>query len=410
MKKISKLLAITALFFIMLTGCAEDKTTHKRDIPKSEDFLIIWDGSGIEKQTAYLIESELCRQGYTANTQNAKEKPDDNHKCIISIGEKVDLSSNHGDIPVVRCIPRGGIASRDADIYPFVGTKDIVRAAVLLLPSAQEFALISELNGAADVQDACDHLDLCGINYTVEVTDGRPLGIESELCRQGYTANTQNAKEKPDDNHKCIISIGEKVDLSSNHGDIPVVRCIPRGGIASRDADIYPFVGTKDIVRAAVLLLPSAQEFALISELNGAADVQDACDHLDLCGINYTVEVTDGRPLGDTVISAKEKGCDAVILPMHALDGINIEPLSISSAIIAVGEGEAVRGALASFCIDVELLAEHTAALAVSKVKKEAWSPDAESYYVICVSEKLSKDHTVDLSALREDFKVVSVE
>lgn len=289
MKKLSNLLAALILFLIIFTGCTEDKTAYKNEShEKSKDFLILWEGNGLEKQTAYLIETELCRMGYTAVTKKAKDKAVSNPKCIITVGENA-----------------------------------------------------------------------------------------------------------------------ESLSKSSN---IPTISCIPEGGIASRKADVYPYMGTKDMARAAVLLLPSAEEFALISEENGAADVQDACDYFDMGGIDYTVEITDGRSLGDTVLSATDKGCDAVILPMHALEGLNVEPLSNSCAIIAIGEGEAVRGSLASFCIDVELLSRHTAALAVSKIENKEWIQKSESYYIVCISEKESKNHSIDPEALKENFKVVSVE
>lgn len=233
--------------------------------------------------------------------------------------------------------------------------------------------------------------------------------ISASLSRLGYSSLIKY-EEQADKMKRDILGVILVGNAEYPKKELPTVRCKTAPSNTTEKNTVSPCLSSKSLARAAVLLLPNAGHFTVISEAAGAADVQDACDLLDLCGVDYTVEALDGRAYGDAVISAAEKGCDGLILPSTVPGGLSIELSEYETAVVAVGEGEPVRGALASFCIDTEKLAEASAQLFVSLIEGKEIQPYTESYYKLCISKKLSERFCVDLTAVSEDFNAVVVE
>lgn len=232
----------------------------------------------------------------------------------------------------------------------------------------------------------------------------------AELSERGFTWKLLYEGQSFD-NISCKGIILSGCDVQTEY-DVPLV-------VMRFDADghsegnvISPAVSPDSIARAAVLLFPEAEHYALISSAEGAADVQDACDCLDMCGVNYTVEALDGRAYGDAVFSAAKKGCDVLILPSGDEGGSGIDLAQYGTAVVAVGKGEPVRGAAASFCIDTEKMAKAASELCISLSEGKDLRQKEESYYALCISESAleSLPLTADMEAVSEDFKVVLVE
>ncbi|MBQ8915025.1 MAG: hypothetical protein IJ046_02475 [Clostridia bacterium] len=234
--------------------------------------------------------------------------------------------------------------------------------------------------------------------------------IEASLRAEGYTAVLGEGAVN-DGGIVALIAVGrDAVTLARESASVPVVLCDPSGSLWGEDI-LAPGMSSGGLARAARLLLPAAESFAVITETEGGQDVQDACDHLDLCGVDYTVETLDGRTYGDAVISAAKKGCDVLLLPfgdVYAGGGIDLS--GYGTAVISVGEGEPVRGCLATFCVDTEGLARFAAARAVDIAEGRECEEHMKSFYTLCISESLSKRFFVDIEAVREDFSVVLVE
>lgn len=190
-------------------------------------------------------------------------------------------------------------------------------------------------------------------------------------------------------------------------GELPCVRCTFSPAENDGEYTVSPFLTSKSLARAAVLLLPDAKRFSVISEAERAADVQDACDFLDMSAVDYTVETLDGRPYGEAVLAAAKKGCDAVILSSKSTGGISIDLSEYETAVIAVGEGEPVRGALGTFCINTEAVSEAAADAIIAVIEGREPEESFESFYSFCISEGLSREFGADISAVCEDFSVV---
>ena len=194
--------------------------------------------------------------------------------------------------------------------------------------------------------------------------------------------------------------------VESEEAEVPWVRYSFRMNDSGENT-LAPSISSGTMARAATLLLPKAQHFTVLSREAGGADVQAACDFFDLCGVDYRARTVE---VGEVAAVLSESGSDAVLLPSTELSGRGIELFSEKSAVFAVGEGEAVRGALATFCIDTERLARDTATLAASMVEGEKSPLHTESYYIMCLNRTLCEKYNADVPAVDEDFKVVLVD
>lgn len=212
-------------------------------------------------------------------------------------------------------------------------------------------------------------------------------------------------KKMPKDLPKKVLGV-VFVGFESCEADVPYVRC-SFGMNDSGENTLSPSLSSGTMARAATLLLPSAQHFTVLSRETGGADVQDACDYLDLCGVDYRAETLGEGALAEIM---KRSASDAVLLPSAELSGRGVELFFEGCAAFAVGEGEAVRGALATFCIDTESLARDTAILAISQVTGEEIAIRTESYYILCLDRALCEKYSADVPAVSEDFKVVLVD
>ena len=234
--------------------------------------------------------------------------------------------------------------------------------------------------------------------------------IAGILAEMGYTYETVYDGERFDESLFCCAVISGEGD--GGGFSVPVVTV----GFSPAEGDdrcsVFPVITPRELARAAVLLFPEAEDYTVISSDDGARDVQDACDLLDVSGVSYTVEALEERPYGNAVLSAAEKGCDVLILPSGDNGGAGIDLSPYGTAVVTVGRGEPVRGAAASFCIDTEAMARAAAELGVSLVEGEEAEVGCESFYSLCISEgTLSElEARADIEAVSEDFKVVLVE
>ncbi len=173
---------------------------------------------------------------------------------------------------------------------------------------------------------------------------------------------------------------------------------------------LSPYLSSGSMARAATLLLPEAEHFTVFSGEQGAADVQDACDVFDLCGVDYRAETLEMGEFTRLVSVSEKWGSDALLLPSAELSGRGVELFGGDCAVFAVGEGEPVKGALASFCIDTENLARDTARLLVSRATGEEALLHRESYYILCLDRALCEKYGADITAVSEDFRVIVVD
>ncbi len=229
--------------------------------------------------------------------------------------------------------------------------------------------------------------------------------IGAFLSEMGY--GSEIASKAKDEGYTAVVCVGDDKEYK---GKLPTVRCLLSESRDTGENTVAPFLSSKSLARSAVLLLPDACKFSVISEIEGAADVQDACDFLDLSGIDYTVETLDGRAYGDAVYSAAKKGCDVLLLISGDSGGAGFDLSDYKTAVIAMGEGEPVKGALGSFCIDTEKLAAAAAEMCVSVIEGKDTVPEAKSYYSFCISGEIAERFNVDIEAVSEDFSVVLVE
>lgn len=230
------------------------------------------------------------------------------------------------------------------------------------------------------------------------------LGGMGYTCRVGEYGEIQ--KEKG--GCRPVIAVGKDSVLSVEAlSESEKICCVPDLTVA-KEGVVSPSLTSGSLVRAAVLLFSGAESFTVLSCEEGAADVQDACDYLDRSGVNYTVCSLEGSVYGDAVLSAVKKGCDVLIVPFGDITPMKNELKKYGTAVVAVGEGEPVGGAVATFCIDTERLSRYTARLAVSRLTGED-EPPLESFYKICIDTEAAKDFDVDIEALREDFFVTMV-
>lgn len=216
-----------------------------------------------------------------------------------------------------------------------------------------------------------------------------------------------------------VIAVGEDGVLKAleNEQEGAFVYCIweefEKWEALSQNIGIRASVSSKELAKASMALLPEADRFAVMSDTKGALDVQDACDEFDRCGVDYRVEALSfGQPYGDAIINAAKKGYSAVLLPYFELSagGIDIGESEVETAIIAVGEGEPVKGALATFCVDAQALAHDTAELFVKVLSGEATDGIDGGYYMLCISESVEKYFETDREGVEMLFPVTVTE
>ncbi|MBQ4066329.1 MAG: hypothetical protein IJD22_01670 [Clostridia bacterium] len=199
---------------------------------------------------------------------------------------------------------------------------------------------------------------------------------------------------------------------------VPMVYCIWEDTEKACQLDgavgVRAVLSSRDLAEASMMLLPRATRFAVMSAEEGAADVQDACDEFDRCGVDYRVEALSyGQPYGDAIISAAKKGYSAVILPYFELSagGVDMGESKGDTAIIAVGEGEPVKGALATFCVDAQALSSDTARLFERFLSGDGEARSIEGrYYRLCVSESVKECFDADVEGAGERFSVTVTE
>lgn len=242
------------------------------------------------------------------------------------------------------------------------------------------------------------------------INDGRSVTLKEEI----------SAEENEFEKFKAVITVGrsETQAFLEKSTDVQHIYCITDGGVAP-DTDkkgIAPTVESSGLADAAMILIPDAEDFSIVSGVEGASDVQDACDLLDRTGMGYTVESLEGRIYSEVLLSCLESDTDALLLPSGALGHKSSSAYTLPYIpesyvpVIAVGIGEPLRGALATFCIDSEIMSEALYSLINSEVYgNEAVYPD--NYYVLCINKERAAD--IDERAkknIAELFPVVWIE
>ena len=232
--------------------------------------------------------------------------------------------------------------------------------------------------------------------------------VAEELENMGYTSKLTTRTDKKDEKEvKCVIFVG--VDKATNT-EVPSARCSFEINGETDESTLSPCISSGTMARAATLLLPKAKHFTVFFEEEGGRDVQEACDVFDLCGVDYRAERVEMGEFSQCFSMPAKWGSDAVLLPSSRLSGEGVEIYAQDCAVFAVGEGETVRGALATFCIDTESLATDTARLAISKLTKKDPSLRSENYYILCLNRTLCERYEADVTAVSEDFSVIMVD
>ncbi len=240
----------------------------------------------------------------------------------------------------------------------------------------------------------------------IEEQTARMVGAELEDMGYTWALKTKKPEYIPKEIKGAVFVGIESMDI----GDFPSVRCTFDMNARGDENTLSPCLSSGEMARAATLLLADAQHFTVFSAEKGATDVQDACDVFDLCGVDYRAETLEEGEFAQCFSISEKWGSDALLLPSAELSGRGVELFGAECAVFAVGEGEPVRGALASFCIDTEKLARDTARLLVSRVTGEEVLMHTESYYILCLDRALCEKYSADITAASEDFKVVLVD
>lgn len=250
----------------------------------------------------------------------------------------------------------------------------------------------------------------CGVGKTISEYTG------AILSERGYEIYFDRDGKNEFDGVIAVGKEGVCEVLESGDAD-PLVYCVWEDFEKTDElcgaVGIRACISSKDLAKVSLALLPNAGRFAVMSDTKGAIDVQDACDEFDRCNVDYRVEaLSEGQPYGDAIIGAAKKGYSAVILPYFELSagGIDIKSHSAETAIIAVGEGEPVKGALATFCVDAQALSLDTADLfetILSGVKSEGIE---DGYYKVCISESVEKYFETDREEVGNLFPVTVTE
>jgi len=224
--------------------------------------------------------------------------------------------------------------------------------------------------------------------------------LSSYLIEKGHSTTLLELSlpsEKELKKATAVITVGRNVtaEITKMAPDIPHVYCYTDGGgqADNKNTGIAPTVPPQSLADAAMVLLPAAEHFSVISSIEGGGDVQDACDLFDRMAKDYTVETLGGRIYGEVLLSCLESDTDALLLPAGALGNRNASAFALpyipesEIPVIAVGMGEPIKGALATFCIDSEAISKALLSLTESEVYGHAPTlPD--SYYVLCINKK----------------------
>lgn len=238
----------------------------------------------------------------------------------------------------------------------------------------------------------------------IEEETAKMVGAELESMGYSWDMETKMPRSAPE-KVKGAVFVG--VDCAE--WDVPSVRCDFKMNVEAENT-LSPCLSSGKIARAATLLLPDAEHFTVFFGEKGASDVQDACDFFDLCGIDYRARALESGEFAECLAEAQSSGSDAVILPSAKLSGSGIEIFGGDCPVLAVGEGETVKGAVATFCIDTEILARDTAKSMVSLINGEEPTLDTCGYYILCISRTLAEKYGADVTAVSEDFRVVVVD
>lgn len=242
------------------------------------------------------------------------------------------------------------------------------------------------------------------IDGGIEEQTAKMIGAELENMGYSWILETEMPKTAPKDIKGAIF-----VGVDGAEWDVPTVTCSLKMNTATENT-LSPCLSSGRIARAATLLLPDAGHFTVFFDEGRGSDVQDACDFFDLCGIDYMARALELGEFAKCLAEVKVSGSDAVILPSAELSGKGIEIYGTDCPVFAVGEGETVKGAVATFCIDTEALARDSAKNMVSLIKGEEPSADVGGYYILCISRTLAEKYGADIPAVSEDFRVVVVD
>ena len=230
--------------------------------------------------------------------------------------------------------------------------------------------------------------------------------ISAAFLKNGYESVVREYYDDipPVKNVDGVVFVG---DCYATGYDVPTVRCfLDNQKDAVGENVICPRLLSGSIARAGVLLLPAARSFCVISDRSGAMDVQDACDVLDMSGVDYRVEVPDRGEVWTVMETSVKDGCDVILIPYVDPVGATLDMSSYGAAVIGIGDSEPVKGALASFCVDTERLCSDAAELCVCIMEEREFEGFGDSYYTLCVSEREAKRLSADIQGVSEDFFV----
>ncbi len=258
----------------------------------------------------------------------------------------------------------------------------------------------------------------------VDVSVGKAAALA--LTEGGYSVKLysleESEPEKKDlERAEAVLTVGREVtkEYLKKELSAPLFYCIADGGgtVGGDAKGIAPTLSSSALGDAAMILLPDARSFTLLSGSEGGSDVKDCCDLFDMAGADYTVEALEGRIYGEVLLSALESDCDAVILPAGGLgsksSGAAALPYIPESPVpvIAQGHGAPIKGAFATFCVDSPSLGASLAALALGALYgEEAEYP--ESYFRLCISESRAEGKVDERARknISEFFEVLYVE
>lgn len=229
--------------------------------------------------------------------------------------------------------------------------------------------------------------------------------IAYHLEKKGLDAFTYFGEEDIGDEADAVIFVDEKYRENDSSAGIFCYSRVTDPRAAEMEGAVCPYLSSGSIARAAMLLLPNAQHFFIISRAEGAADVQAACDIFDAAGVDYTVELLGDRSAGEAVLSSAKRGADAVILPFFAPDAGAMSPSELGTGLITVGLDGAVEGALATFCPDIEAIAKRAADEAALAVNGEGAVKRNESLVCIRIDPRIAEALSADVTAAEEDYK-----
>ncbi|MBE6714795.1 MAG: hypothetical protein E7575_05875 [Ruminococcaceae bacterium] len=285
-----------------------------------------------------------------------------------------------------------------------------------------------EEKGGAMAEDAnsTDIKDfyIAAANSPVESQCAALMG--DELLSMGYSWDMGIVDPMDEEAFSCALSGGYRAVICVGRDvlesyiflktSLPCLYCIVDNSPYRPERElsgICPVISVTDMVKASVTLFGSDKCFSIISFERGAVDVQDACDYLDEAAVDYTVEALGDRGVESGIASAKEKGCDVIIIS----DGDSIrEPISADTGLKTVirGRGSGALGASLAFSLDTAKIARTMASLCDEMMRgtdSSASREDDGGYYILfinrAVRETLS-DSAVGITS--ESYDIVITE